>query len=162
NFDAAARRLASRRPRRGARLFLAPGVARPPPRDRRVVARDHARAGGLPSPARQPAYRVLAGRISGRERYRPGRCRFRARRRARRRRPERSNRQKKKGGAPGPAPAAFGDGPPLALEPLVRRALLPIGVLVLLEDRAARDDRGFAVGALHDLAQIEVLNRDAV
>src|SRR5262249_18172035 len=45
---------------------------------------------------------------------------------------------------------------------LIGRALLPIGVLVVFIDRTARDDRGFAVRAVYDFAQIEILNRHAV
>src|SRR6185295_8352478 len=59
-------------------------------------------------------------------------------------------------------PAAFFYTPVTELQALIRRAFLPISILVALEDGAARDDRGLAVGALHHFAEVEILNRHAV
>src|SRR5690606_21965619 len=48
------------------------------------------------------------------------------------------------------------------LQPVGRRALLPERVLVVLEGDAARGDPQLAVVGAHDLALVEVLNRNAV
>src|SRR5581483_5608903 len=48
------------------------------------------------------------------------------------------------------------------LQALIGRAFLPVRVLVVLEDRAAGDDGGLAVRALHHLAQIKILDRHPV